>query len=356
MASTEEAGSEGEGERGTPERARRRSIVGAARLPAHQLPRSSPESARILDAPLSRHRVGNAFSEGEKRCIHWALHGGSADEEVLRTEERGPLLRSSMQTLLPGGWLNAEIVNTALAGIQQRHPRSSTWVLSTFFLPSITNHGRGYDYSKVRRLSRRKRVDVLSLDLLLVPLHIGGTHWALAAAFVRERRIAYFDSMGAEQHRQHLSTVAKYIRDEAEDKQGRHVDTGDGGQGGWTWAAAPSPRQRNLCDCGMFMLCNAAALCERLPSTALPAADQWDYSQDCMAELRYRTVLDLVAMGQCERLERDVEDMGGLLERLSIDGAAAKRTRDADADADAEPCGAAQEAPAEAPEAAGAAP
>jgi sentrin-specific protease 1 len=41
------------------------------------------------------------------------------------------------------------------------------------------------------------RVDVFAKDLLLVPVHLG-VHWCMAVVDRRQRRLAYYDSLGGE--------------------------------------------------------------------------------------------------------------------------------------------------------------
>ncbi|RLV63485.1 hypothetical protein DV515_00018224 [Chloebia gouldiae] len=60
---------------------------------------------------------------------------------------------------------------------------------NTFFFTKLKTAG----YQAVKRWT--KKVDIFSVDLLLVPIHLG-VHWCLAVVDFRKKTITYYDSMG----------------------------------------------------------------------------------------------------------------------------------------------------------------
>ena len=52
---------------------------------------------------------------------------------------------------------------------------------------------------------------------LIVPVHVGGSHWCLAVAFMREKRIVYYDSLGGVSVS--VDLLLQYIVGEARDKK-----------------------------------------------------------------------------------------------------------------------------------------
>ncbi|KAG6921181.1 SUMO1/sentrin specific peptidase 1 [Chelydra serpentina] len=60
---------------------------------------------------------------------------------------------------------------------------------NTFFFTKLKTAG----YQAVKRWT--KKVDVFSVDVLLVPIHLG-VHWCLAVIDFRKKTITYYDSMG----------------------------------------------------------------------------------------------------------------------------------------------------------------
>ena len=40
------------------------------------------------------------------------------------------------------------------------------------------------------------QIDIFALDFLIVPVHVGGSHWCLGVINFREKRLEYYDSLG----------------------------------------------------------------------------------------------------------------------------------------------------------------
>ena len=87
---------------------------------------------------------------------------------------------------------------------------------STFLMRKLGEDG---GYSNVRKWSSRMDLDIFapSCMALIVPVHVGGSHWCLAVAFMREKRIVYYDSLGGVSGT--VDLLLQYIVGEARDKK-----------------------------------------------------------------------------------------------------------------------------------------
>lgn len=118
------------------------------------------------------------------------------------------------------------------------------------------------------------------MDKIFFPVNQGNAHWTLAVAFVQERRIQFYDSMGGS-GRQYLEDLVRYFKDEHKDKK-KEEDTME-----WTLVpcTADTPRQRNVVDCGVFVCMFAEFLSRDRPLT---------FSQDDIYNCRDRIAHSLL--------------------------------------------------------------
>ena len=205
--------------------------------------------------------------------------------------------RKDAQTMMPGEWLNDEMVNFTVGAMAAREAKRvplandeagqpRTHFMSTFFTKKLCGEGgRAYDYNAVRRWTTRKKLgyDALLCDTIVVPVH-QGIHWVLATVELKERRVRLYDSLHGEDHFL-LDCLKRWVRDEYENKKGEAVDTSD-------WAAEHPkeiPRQMNGCDCGVFMLKYADYIASGCPLT---------FTQADMGYFRRRIVADGLEAGK----------------------------------------------------------
>ncbi|KAF7649576.1 hypothetical protein LDENG_00139330 [Lucifuga dentata] len=176
--------------------------------------------------------------------VNRALRGGSPDE-VLSEGFGLSLTRKDLQTLSHLNWLNDEVINFYMNLLVERSkdpnlPSVNTF--NTFFYPRLRSSG----YPAVRRWT--KKMDIFSVDILLVPVHLG-VHWCLSVVDFRKKVIMYLDSMGGSND-DACSLLLKYLQQESKDKKGKDLDTS-----GWTLHSKRRieiPQQMNGSDCGMF--------------------------------------------------------------------------------------------------------
>jgi sentrin-specific protease 1 len=118
-----------------------------------------------------------------------------------------------------------------------------------------------YNYSMVARFTRRSNhVNIFELNKLFVPVHPAGSHWALVVVDMRRKRIEYYDSMDGSGLR-YCQTILRYLRDEGL-RFGIPVMAEE-----WSLFVPMRgvPKQRNGCDCGVFLCIFVLLLAEGVP-------------------------------------------------------------------------------------------
>ncbi|KAK6165340.1 hypothetical protein SNE40_022286 [Patella caerulea] len=186
------------------------------------------------------------------------------------------ITREDIQTLKGLNWLNDQVINFYLKMLMERGDGDNmarVHAFNTFFYPKLARCG----HSGVRRWT--KRVDVLSADFILVPVHLG-VHWCLAIIDFRKKSIRYYDSMGGNNDTC-LNVLKQYLIDECLDKKKQTFDLT-----GWSTVAVKDiPQQINGCDCGMFSCVFAEYITRGAKIT---------FTQDDMPNFRRKMVYEIV--------------------------------------------------------------
>ena len=100
------------------------------------------------------------------------------------------------------------------------------------------------------------KVDLFSLDKLVVPINLANNHWILACIFVCLEKIQIFDSIKpssdkvCRRHNTFLQALLVYVQDEHEERQGYPLTNASK----WTLIIdhISTAWQRNYFDCGIF--------------------------------------------------------------------------------------------------------
>ncbi|KFV65633.1 Sentrin-specific protease 1, partial [Dryobates pubescens] len=184
------------------------------------------------------------ITEEMEKEIKNVFRGGNQDE-VLSEAFRLTITRKDLQTLSNLNWLNDEIINFYMNLLMERSKEKglpAVHAFNTFFFTKLKTAG----YQAVKRWT--KKVDIFSVDLLLVPIHLG-VHWCLAVVDFRKKTITYYDSMGGI-NSEACRILLQYLKQESLDKKRKEFDTN-----GWALLSKRSqeiPQQMNGSDCGMF--------------------------------------------------------------------------------------------------------
>lgn len=212
--------------------------------------------------------------------------------KVFQTMGEQELTCKDLQTLLPGQWLNDEVVNFTMALLQDRElerareagsstPR--THFFNSFFYAKLYSTNRTYDYNSVRRWTTTKKLggySVLDCDRIVVPINQNNMHWVLSVINVKEQTVEHYDSMGG-CDQMSIKNLKRYIADEATHKRQETLETS-----GWAqFVPHDIPHQQNAHDCGMFM-CTFADYISREQS--------FEFGQEDMPHLRRRMACNLL--------------------------------------------------------------
>ncbi|XP_071762887.1 sentrin-specific protease 1 isoform X1 [Centroberyx gerrardi] len=209
--------------------------------------------------------------------VNRALRGGSP-HDVLSEGFGLSLTRKDLQTLSHLNWLNDEVINFYMNLLVQRSKDPSlpsVDTFNTFFFLKLHSSG----YSAVRRWT--KKMDIFSVDILLVPVHLG-VHWCLSVVDFRKKAIMYFDSMGGNND-EACRILLEYLQQESKDKKGKALDTS-----GWSLHSKRRneiPQQMNGSDCGMFTCKYAEYITKDKPIT---------FTQKHMPYFRRRMVWEIL--------------------------------------------------------------
>ena len=196
--------------------------------------------------------------------------------------------RHHLGTLSGLNWLNDEVINfyrellqeRELKAVQEEGRERRVWFTNTFFISKLSEGG--YNYRNVRRWTKRAKVDIFSLRLMLIPMNVGGSHWTCAAINFPDKTITYYDSMGAS-GRLILEILKRYLMDEHENKKKSALPNIEA----WRLISPKRsvPQQQNCSDCGVFM-------CQFL--NYLSVDDAFDFSQKHMQNFRMKMCLEII--------------------------------------------------------------
>jgi len=186
---------------------------------------------------------------------------------------------SDIKILIGGRWLNDVVINFYMNLLIDRSEKRSgqlpsVYSMNTFFMPRLLQSG----FEGVKRWTRK--VDILSKDIILIPVHCKGVHWTLAIIDMRKKTILYYDSKGGA-NKNLLDTLEKYLREESLDKRNQSFDTSNFR----IEKARNVPQQKNNNDCGVFSCMIAEYITRNAPIT---------FSQDNMVYFRKKMALEII--------------------------------------------------------------
>jgi sentrin-specific protease 1 len=204
-------------------------------------------------------RILGLLTGEEQQIVKEAMYGMGPSNEVIVKSGADSVQRGSIQTLLPGQWLNDEVIHYFYEMLAKRDEemcqhdpsRKRCHFFKSFFITTLLNQGHSnpdldgkYDYQNVKGWSERvvPGKDLFNLDKFVFPINEGRMHWVCAVAFMQEKRIQMYDSMGSD-GMHFLESLLQYIKDEHQAKKGTPLP------GAHEWRLVPcassTPHQRN---------------------------------------------------------------------------------------------------------------
>jgi sentrin-specific protease 1 len=218
------------------------------------------------------------LTDEENDIVQEALYGDGLSTEKVATSETDSVQRKSMHTLRPCAWLNDEVIHFFLHVLSIRDEtlsklnpgRKRSHFFKSFFFTKLLDEGatNSYRYSNVKRWSKKvPGKDIFKLDKIFFVCNISGMHWTCVCAFMKEKRIQFYDSMGGSGH-DYVEGVFQYFQDEWKSKyDGEMPDVDQWEVNGET--PMGTPKQRNGYDCGVFtcMFCDFLSMDRALTFT-----------------------------------------------------------------------------------------
>jgi len=244
--------------------------------------------ARYVTALAEADRCEDPLTAAENYGVSAAL--SAAPGAVVSDGFNAEVTGKHAARLNPGGWLVDEVVNFYMALLQDRDDRHCKadptarpcHFFNSFFVSKLMGtDAELYSYDGVRRFT--KKVDLYGKRLVVVPINVGNLHWTLAAVYMEQKTVRYYDSMGGSgSGLVYLRALLRYLGDEHQDKKGVPFDSA-----GWTMVPTTrnTPQQLNGFDCGVF-----ASYCAHYVSLGAKPS----FSQQHMPHLRRRMMADIL--------------------------------------------------------------
>lgn len=229
-----------------------------------EIERLRAEKEKEEEAKKAASSMLRDFTEEEEEMVLDAIHGDGPANEVMVQIGGESVTRASMQKLAPGQWVGDEAITCFLLGLAKRDEElcradpslKRSHFFNSFFITKLLNEGHDtkdgmYEYKNVKRWSKKvPGKDIFKLDKIIFPINQGRMHWVCAVVFMQEKRIQFYDSMGAD-GMEYLESLFQYIQDEHKAKHGGPLPDID------DWKLVPctedTPRQGNGFDCGVFL-------------------------------------------------------------------------------------------------------
>ncbi|KAG7356284.1 Ulp1 protease family protein [Nitzschia inconspicua] len=233
----------------------------------------------------------------QRQIVEMAVRGPGRGEEVIAQSGTDSVLRQSIRTLQPGQWLNDEVIHYFLVMLANRDEelckkdptRKRSHFYKSFFITKLLNEGDAtcdgqYEYRNVKRWSKKvPGKDIFALDKIIFPVNMGNMHWICVVAFMTEKRIQVYDSMGSS-GQTYLNAIFQYLKDEHMDKKKKPLPDEDQWQ--LIGTTRDTPQQRNGFDCGVFTCMFADFLSKDTPLA---------FTQEHINQCRERIALSIMS-------------------------------------------------------------
>ncbi|CUM64079.1 uncharacterized protein PRCAT00001668001 [Priceomyces carsonii] len=164
-----------------------------------------------------------------------------ASNEIIVSDFQIEICTRDLRTLKDGQWLNDNVIDFYFNLITSNDPKVYGW--TTHFYTTLESKG----YQGVSRWARRRKINLVEKDLILIPINIMETHWALAVVDNVAKSMKYFDSLTTNGNMRALKIISNYMNHEAERLNiSQNYDD-------YTFSEnEKTPQQRNGSDCGVF--------------------------------------------------------------------------------------------------------
>ncbi|KAN0022515.1 hypothetical protein ACTFIU_004709 [Dictyostelium citrinum] len=231
------------------------------------------------------------LTKQENQIIDDTFKNGRPDD-IISELPIAEVKRSDIRLLLPGKWLNDEVINFYMEVLKIRDAEKKKsggdfpkcHFFNTFFYPKLCNDNGTYNYEKVRRWTAR--VNLFEMDKIIIPIHLGN-HWCLAVINFKAKQFEYYDSLLGS-NKECLRKLRKYISDEMENKNKKGAVNLDEFQDSMP---KEIPIQQNGYDCGVFM-CKYAEFCSKGANLTFTQEEITQYRRRMVLEISNKQIID----------------------------------------------------------------
>jgi sentrin-specific protease 1 len=175
-----------------------------------------------------------------------------------------PITKGNILRLLPGAWINDELINYYMKMLQQYSDslNKNNYYFSSSFMDKLFE-GNVYTYKNVERWSRHFN-PLNTYDKIFFPINISNWHWVLICADRSTKTMTYFDSLFGESGHLYLSNILNYFKEHS------YLQNDI-----WNLVDIPidQPSQTNNCDCGIFTIMVADFLTDDLSISFIKEGD-----------------------------------------------------------------------------------
>lgn len=230
--------------------------------------------------------------------------------QIMTTSSCGRMIitNKSAPTLLPGSWLDNEIMNFFCDSINKFNAtsiQSPYWISNTWFfsrLMNVSTYGElgKFNYKAIKRLLVLENVRVWDLQRIFIPIHVDCSHWVYVNVDVEKKHVSIYDSLNdnSNSHNRKLLDICKrllrwytlelkeskvrittrshvfYINNPVERETTiRILDIALDSVKSFEVDNPNSLKQHNSCDCGIFVLVNMFATLMLVTDTR---REQWN--------------------------------------------------------------------------------
>lgn len=177
-----------------------------------------------------------------------------------------------LKTLADSCWLNDNVIDFYLNMVADFNPGTYCW--TTHFFSTLKSKG----YPGVARWAKRRKVNLPQMKMIIVPINIMSTHWAVAVIDNNAKTIGYYDSLSSNGNIKAVELLDLYMEKECERLLVPFT----------SYLLLPNiktPQQQNGYDCGVFTCTVARYVAEHQPLA---------FSQKDMSTFRRRMAYEIV--------------------------------------------------------------
>ncbi|BAO38672.1 ULP1 [Kluyveromyces marxianus] len=203
--------------------------------------RKIAEEIRKLSKPAKPEKLIPELSSKDVEAVKATLR--RSDNSVLSSKYTLEVSVRDFKTLAPNRWLNDTIIEFFMKYIENNTPK--TVAFNSFFYSTLANRG----YQGVRRWMKRKKVDILDLERIFIPVNLNDSHWTLGIIDIKNKRILYLDSLSSGANSVSfliMKNIQSYLIEESKNKLGKDFEL----------CHLDCPQQPNGSDCGIYVCLN----------------------------------------------------------------------------------------------------